>query len=127
MRAYFCNGTDTCAAGACTSHGSPCNDHDLCTSDSCSEPDDACFHSPLDPCATTTTTLPNEVCGDASGDGSVKAADALRVLRAAVGGSECLSQPCVCDVNGSGSLTATDALITLRIAVGAPVNLACPC
>jgi hypothetical protein len=126
--ALYCNGTDTCAGGTCSVHAAkPCNDDDLCTSDSCSEPDDECFHSPIDPCGTTTTTLPAGVCGDATGDGSVKAADALAVLRAAVGGNQCTSEPCVCDVNGSGSLSASDALLVLRAAVGAPVTLACPC
>jgi hypothetical protein len=74
----------------------------------------------------TTTTLPGIECGDANGDGSVSASDALAVLRGAVGTGECAA--CVCDVDGSGSVSATDALAVLRAAVSLPVELACvPC
>ena len=51
------------------------------------------------------------------------ASDALGVLRAAVGTSEC--ENCVCDVDASGSVQATDALRTLRFAVGTLEDLDC--
>jgi hypothetical protein len=126
----FCNGADACAAGACTGHGGdPCGDEDPCTIDTCSEASDACTHGPIDPCvATTTTTIPpEELCGDVNDDGSVKAGDALSVLRAAVGGSQCASRPCICDASGNGSIQASDALLVLRAAVGSPVSMLCPC
>jgi hypothetical protein len=66
----------------------------------------------------------NLVCGDYNGDGSVKAGDALSVLRTAVGSLEC--ELCVCDVNDSGDVTAPDALLVLRESVGQDVVLTCP-
>jgi hypothetical protein len=64
------------------------------------------------------------LCGDATGDGSRSASDALQTLKTAVGSSSC--PLCVCDVNDSGGINATDALIDLRAAVGQPVTLTCP-
>jgi hypothetical protein len=123
----FCNGSDTCADGSCSAHGNnPCRDGDPCTLDTCIEDDDSCTFPPAVPC-TTTTTIEEVLCGDVNGDDSVKASDALSVLRAAVGGSQCVSEPCVCDANGNGMLQASDALLVLRAAVGIQVNLACPC
>ena len=55
---------------------------------------------------------------------SVKASDALFILRAAIGLAAC--EACVCDVDGSNSVTATDALVALKIAVGQQIPLACP-
>ena len=64
-------------------------------------------------------------CGDATGDSSVSASDALAVLLAAVGLDSC--ELCVCDVDQSGGVAATDALRTLQAAVGLPgVTLDCP-
>ncbi|HXC51522.1 MAG TPA: LamG domain-containing protein [Candidatus Limnocylindrales bacterium] len=68
-------------------------------------------------------SLNNIVCGDASGNGSLLAGDALTALRTAVGTSNC--QKCVCDVNGTPGITASDALLVLRKAVGQNVNLQC--
>ncbi|HXC52360.1 MAG TPA: hypothetical protein VN634_15875 [Candidatus Limnocylindrales bacterium] len=56
--------------------------------------------------------------------GKVTAGDALFVLRASVGSTEC--DVCYCNVNGTGGTTATDALIALKAAVSLPVSLACP-
>lgn len=72
---------------------------------------------------TTTTTLPPAVCGDFDGNGSVGIADALGVLRTAVGLVSC--QACVCDADGNGSNSISDALLTLKKAVGLNVNLSC--
>lgn len=60
--------------------------------------------------------------GDANGDGSVTASDALAALSVALGARECLL--CICDLNGDGGVTATDALLILNMAVGAtpPIN-----
>jgi len=64
-------------------------------------------------------------CGVPAGTGEVpKAADALAVLRSAVGARRC--NFCICDVDNSGSLVATDALIVLKIAVGQNLALGCP-
>lgn len=60
--------------------------------------------------------VPPPLCGDADGDGQIKATDALKTLRAAVGVGECAL--CLCDVDGSGSVKASDALVVLRLAVG---------
>ncbi len=122
----FCNGSDTCLGGTCSGHaGSPCNDSEPCTADSCDEDSDLCSFEPIDPC--TTTTLPPFVCGDVSGDGSVKAGDALSVLKAAVGGDQCATRVCVCDVNASGTLQASDALLVLKKAVDPATVLTCAC
>ena len=52
------------------------------------------------------------------------AADALFVLRSAVGAAACAR--CACDVDGNGSITATDAVLTLRMALDVSVTPACP-
>ena len=58
-------------------------------------------------------------CGQPVTDGDgPSASDALGVLRAAVGTTEC--EVCVCDVDGNGRVVAADALATLRRAVGQP-------
>lgn len=75
--------------------------------------------------STTTTTVGPPPCGDANGDGEVKAGDALAALRKAVG----LVTVCTlarCDVNSSGDVTAADALAILKVAVGVQVTLDCP-
>jgi hypothetical protein len=74
--------------------------------------------------ATTTSTLPTPLCGDANGDGTIAATDALIALRTAVGTATC--EPCVCDADASGGITAADALRVLRTGVGEPVALDCP-
>ncbi|MFN2426277.1 MAG: dockerin type I domain-containing protein [Candidatus Binatia bacterium] len=120
--ALFCNGADTCSGGNCSAHaGSPCNDGDTCTLDECNEAGDLCSNTTLDPCPGPS------VCGDVTGDGELKASDALAVLRAAVGGNQCAEEPCVCDANGNGTITAPDALFVLRAAVGVEIELLCPC
>jgi hypothetical protein len=76
----------------------------------------------------TTTTMLSLVCGDANGDGSITASDALLALRAAVGASDC--DFIRCDVTGEGHIGATDALLILYLAVGVPLEANCwepPC
>jgi hypothetical protein len=64
------------------------------------------------------------ICGDASGDGEVKASDAMFTLQSAVGTHDC---PLLrCDCNASGSVTASDAMDILKTSVGIPVDLRCP-
>ena len=70
------------------------------------------------------TCAANPSCGDADGNGSTTASDALFTLRAAVGSATCAL--CVCDVNGDGHVTASDALLVLRAAVGTIVSFSCP-
>jgi hypothetical protein len=72
---------------------------------------------------TTSTTVPEGVCGDPNG-GGVAATDALIVLQTAVALNVC--ELCVCDVDSSGSIAATDSLIVLQAAVGQQVPLTCP-
>lgn len=64
------------------------------------------------------------LCGDASGDETINASDALTALRTAVGTASC--QACACDVNGQGGITSSDALLILRKAVGQQVSMSCP-
>jgi hypothetical protein len=64
------------------------------------------------------------VCGDATGDGEVRSADALFTLQGAVGTRAC--PPVRCDCNKSGKVTATDATTILRRAVGVGPPLQCP-
>lgn len=72
---------------------------------------------------TTTTTMPPRSCGDFDGDGTVRAGDALSVLRSAVGLVDCPVS--VCDLSGDGSVRASDALLALQFAVGNDVELLC--
>lgn len=66
-------------------------------------------------------------CGQLISDGiTTSAADALFILRAAVGTRIC-KYPCLCDTNGNGTTTTIDALIALQRAVGIDVRLACSC
>lgn len=62
-------------------------------------------------------------CGDAAVDEAVTAADALKVLRAALGTGTCI--PARCDADTSGKVTAGDALRILQFSVGKPVNMLC--
>ena len=118
-----CTEGDACAAGQCDSGAAvDCDDGDACTDDGC-EAASGCTNDPIPGC-TTTTTLPPAVCGDATGEGSVTASDALAILKAAVGGGAC--PPASCDVDDSSTVTATDALIVLKFAVGGEVELVCP-
>jgi hypothetical protein len=85
--------------------------------------------------ADTTTTmpappelLPLRRCGDANGDGSVKAGDALFVLRASIGMYDDCDQM-VCDaIGGIDGVKSSDALLVLRVAVGSSraSDLHCP-
>jgi hypothetical protein len=82
------------------------------------------------------------LCGDVSGDGQRTAADALTVLKTAVGQDVALDCSCgecgtsvvspaarahCADVNGDGQRTAADALTVLKTAVGQNVPLGCSC
>ncbi len=62
------------------------------------------------------TTAPTNIDGDADGNGSASATDALVSLRSAVrAGIRC--PDCVCDLNGDAQVTATDSLLNLQLAV----------
>jgi sugar lactone lactonase YvrE len=77
------------------------------------------------PTSSSTTTLePTVLCGDANANGSVNAADALLVLRKAVGLGECPLERC--DTDQGGTVNAADALRVLRKAVGVDITLTCP-
>jgi hypothetical protein len=73
---------------------------------------------------TTTTTMPEPLCGDANGDEKITAADALIALRTAVGSASCPVS--VCDYTGDDKVAASDALAILRRAVGQSVTANCP-
>ncbi|HYB98962.1 MAG TPA: dockerin type I domain-containing protein [Candidatus Limnocylindrales bacterium] len=81
--------------------------------------DEAC------PGGCTAECLCSILCGDANGDGEIKATDALAVLRAAVGADSTCTLA-TCDVDDNGSILASDSLRVLRAAVGADVDLTCP-
>jgi hypothetical protein len=149
----FCNGADTCSGGTCSQHaGNPCPgpDGDADCKESCNEnaancsandpngstcndgvectTDDKCSNGicsgDASGCATTTTTLPQSLCGDANADGKITASDALAALKTAVGSTTC---PLFrCDYNGDTKITASDALAILRKAVGQDVPPKCP-
>ena len=70
-----------------------------------------------------TCSSPAALCGDANGDLSISATDALITLNASIGLGNC--EICVCDVNGSGGVTASDASVVLAAAVGQLVVLDC--
>ena len=133
----ICTDTDPCTATAkCNGIGScigldliNCDDGNECTADSCISGGTDCSHLVVPSClpSTTTTLGPVHVCGDANGDGLLKASDALAVLKAAVAAGPCGAAPCVCDANGNGSLSASDALAVLKVAVGGVNALKCPC
>jgi Tol biopolymer transport system component len=74
-------------------------------------------------CETVNRGGEEAVCGDATGDSSLTASDALSTLRTAVGSGAC--EECVCDVDENGSVSASDALAVLRAAVGQSVDLGC--
>ncbi len=67
---------------------------------------------------------PALMMGDADGDGSVTASDALIILVASVSAGQCT--PCACDANGDLLITATDALAVLQYAVGLLTELGSP-
>ncbi|HYC57910.1 MAG TPA: dockerin type I repeat-containing protein [Candidatus Binatia bacterium] len=72
----------------------------------------------------TSTTVVENQCGDANGDGSITASDALVALKAAVGGDgNCALDRC--DADGNGAISASDSLRILRKAVGEDVPLTC--
>jgi len=120
-----CNETCNEVADNCFApdpNGSDCNDGDACTADdSCSG--GSCSGTNA-VCTTTTTTLPEALCGDANDDGTIAAGDALLTLRTAVGTASCLKT--LCDYTGDGNVTVADALAILRVAVGQTVPPNCP-
>jgi hypothetical protein len=150
----FCNGTDTCAGGTCSTHnGNPCplpdSDGDCMeacneATDDCTAPDPndtncdhpnpciqgetcqagECVGTLVPSCGTTTTTEPGPLCGDANQDGDISAPDALLALRTAVGTGDCPAA--LCDYNGNGQVQSSDALQILRVAVGQDVPGECP-
>jgi hypothetical protein len=73
---------------------------------------------------TAAAAAPKPICGDANGDRTRTAADALEILRVALDLSEC--EPCLCDVDGSGNVVTADALSVLALAVGGNIDLDCP-
>jgi hypothetical protein len=70
------------------------------------------------------STRPMPDCGDANTDGNSTTADALLVLKGAVGSAHCPAV--ICDVNVPGGVAASDALILLKRVVGQNVSLSCP-
>lgn len=76
------------------------------------------------PPASAQPTAQVVVCGDPTGDGNIRAADALYALKAAVQSLTC--ELWFCDVDGNGSVAAADALRILKYSVGQPITLSCP-
>jgi len=77
------------------------------------------------PGTSTTTTLPEPLCGDADQDNVISASDALQILRRAVNPAV-ICPVFLCDTDSSGEILAGDALLALERAVGIPVVLNCP-
>lgn len=99
--------------------------HDNASDFECSEqadPENNAFETTVLP-ATAPCAAP-AACGDATGDNSVTASDALFALATSVGAQTC--EACRCDVDGNGTVTASDALRILAAAVGQDVILDCP-
>ena len=82
------------------------------------------------------------LCADVTGDGAIRAGDALTVLKKAVGQSVQLNCSCLtcgstntsaaalshcADSNGDGQIAAADALAGLKVAVGQNLTLHCSC
>ncbi len=64
------------------------------------------------------TSICGALLGDANQDGVIESADALVILRYALGIMDLSPEiVAVCDVNGDGSVDSTDALIVLRAAI----------
>ncbi len=58
----FCNGTDSCSAGACTVHaGNPCAGGPVCAN-TCNESSDNCFTAANTACTADTNACTNDVC-----------------------------------------------------------------
>ena len=76
------------------------------------------------PSASAQPAAPAVLCGDPTGDGNIRAADALYALKAAVQSLTCATW--LCDVDGNGSVAAADALRILKYSVGQPITLSCP-
>ncbi|HYC00579.1 MAG TPA: hypothetical protein VEC57_15705 [Candidatus Limnocylindrales bacterium] len=119
---------DSCSAVAGCTHTpntDSCDDGDECTeNDVCAGGQCAGTAIPQCTATTTTTTLPEQLCGDFNGSGTITASDALGALRTAVGTATCALA--LCDFNGSGTVTAQDALAILRTAVGHALTPNCP-
>lgn len=76
------------------------------------------------PSASAQPAAPVVLCGDPTGDGNVRAADALYALKAAVQSLTC--ELWFCDADGNGTVAAADALRILKYSVGQPITLSCP-
>jgi cysteine-rich repeat protein len=79
-------------------------------------------HEDGDGCDSDCTGL---LCGDANGNDSVQASDALLVLRAATG-QQVTCPVEFCDTDGDSMLRASDSLRVLKRAVGQSVPMTCP-
>ena len=124
-----CAGTDICPQGqTCNADsnqcaiGGICGDGTVDGTEQCDDGDTAWAAGQS--CNASCQLL---LCGDPDNTGTVRASDALFVLRVAVGVSQC--DPCICNVdsNATGAaVTASDALRVLRASVGVSVELVCP-
>jgi len=120
-----CTTADVCLGDACAGTLDPtcsvCGNQTIDQGEDCDD-GDAEF-VPGDACTAGCIDVP---CGFALGAGRAKptAADALFVLRVAVGLGFCAAT--VCNVDGNGNLSAGDALYLLAYAVGRDVALQCP-
>src|SRR5207253_915743 len=141
----FCNGADSCSGAVCSHHvGNPCPgaDGDGDCSESCLEAQDNCNGNDPegavcndgnsatfnDKCNTGLCVggTSNSICGDADGNGTLNATDALKVLKAAVGQSGNVCPLYLCDTDANGLVQAGDSLRILKKAVGQATNLVCP-
>ena len=110
----FCNGTDTCSAGACSRHvGNPCPgaDADSDCSETCNETSDDCTGNDpnLSACASDSQPCTNDVCS-AVGTCTHPAANAGTTCRTAAPGGCDVAEICdgtsgACPVNGFAPVT----------------------
>lgn len=120
-----CTAPDFCTDGTCRGEPIPgcvpCGDGNVDPGEDCDDGDTAFVLG--DFCRRECSAVP---CGrPTDSPGTIpRAADALFVLRAAVGERFCDLR--VCDVDGSGATTALDALLVLGAATGQTVTFACP-
>jgi hypothetical protein len=75
------------------------------------------------PCGTPGPYIADR-CGDADDNTTITSADALVILRGAVGLNDCPST--ICDVDMNSSVSSADSLRVLKASVGIVIPLVCP-
>jgi hypothetical protein len=96
----FCNGLETCRAGACAAGRPPdCADAEACTADACDEARGRCVHDALGGCCTVDAD-----CADAD----------LCTVRERCEAGRCVADPLVCSDGGPCTRTTCDPVFGCR-------------